>query len=255
MAIFTKINQSRFKDSLICEAEGLELLKQIIDEQDIPHLKIPEVKFVNQQELQITRIESSSASNKQMRQLGRGLALLHNVPQKHFGFEKNNYIGLSVQGNVMSQNWGEFFVQHRLEYQIELIKDQVIKNNFAVALGRFRGKLIDFLNVNSDQPSLVHGDLWSGNVLFDKSDVWLIDPAAYYADREVDVAMTEMFGGFSQDFYQTYNETRPLSPVYQQKKIIYNLYHYLNHYNLLGSGYLSACRQGFNLIDSLFLKN
>ncbi len=151
----------------------------------------------------------------------------------------------------MCENWGEFFVNHRLFFQVDLIKEQTINKKFKLGLEKSKSRLIDYLNQNCQQPSLVHGDLWSGNVLFDKTAVWLIDPAVYYADREVDVAMTEMFGGFSQNFYRAYNETYPLSPDYQQKKVIYNLYHYLNHYNLFGSGYLSACKRGFNLIESL----
>ncbi len=251
MAIFTKHNHSSFKDSLIKEAQGLELLSKEIEDNNIPYLKIPEVNFVDQQELRITRINVGPASINQMQQLGQGLASLHKIPQQHFGFKRDNYIGLSKQKNESSENWGEFFVEYRLAYQVNLITDQVIKNRFEQSLKNSQHKLIDFLNLNSNPPSLVHGDLWSGNVLFDKSNVWLIDPAVYYADREVDVAMTEMFGGFSQDFYQAYNEIQPLNPGYQQKKIIYNLYHYLNHYNLFGSSYLSACERGFDQINSL----
>jgi len=109
--------------------------------------------------------------------------------------------------------------------------------------------LINFLNDHCEHASMVHGDLWSGNVLFDRDSVWLIDPAIYYGDREVDLAMTEMFGGFTHEFYQFYNNTYPISNTYQQKKIIYNLYHYLNHFNLFGDRYLPACEQGFKTIE------
>jgi fructosamine-3-kinase len=98
----------------------------------------------------------------------------------------------------------------------------------------------------------LHGDLWSGNVLFDSNQCWLIDPAVYYGDSEVDLAMTEMFGGFSNAFYHAYFQIRSRSSTYANKRTIYNLYHYLNHYNLFGDSYLSRCREGFWSIENLF---
>ncbi len=94
MTLYTKHNHSQFKDGLIREAQGLEILRKVINKNNIPHLKIPKVNFVGEQELQITRIDASSATNQQMQQLGQGLALLHEIPQQSFGFEQDNYIGL-----------------------------------------------------------------------------------------------------------------------------------------------------------------
>ena len=87
--------------------------------------------------------------------------------------------------------------------------------------------------------------------MYDSDHVWLIDPAVYYGDREVDLAMTEMFGGFTASFYRAYDAVLPRSQDYPHKKVIYNLYHYLNHYNLFGSGYLKACYQGFDYIKKV----
>jgi fructosamine-3-kinase len=186
-----------------------------------------------------------------MAQLGRGLAWLHQVEQRQYGFGADNYIGLSPQRNVWADSWGVFFVEYRLGYQVGRVKNAGIHAHFQNILTQHQTKLTDFLNTHCPHPSLVHGDLWSGNVLFDAKHVWLIDPAVYHADREGDLAMTEMFGGFHPAFYQAYDETYPLSPTYPQKKIIYNLYHYLNHYNLFGDSYLTGCQHGFEAIETL----
>ncbi|MEZ5473364.1 MAG: fructosamine kinase family protein [Marinicella sp.] len=108
---------------------------------------------------------------------------------------------------------------------------------------------IAWLNQHCSRFSLLHGDLWSGNVLFDAQNVWLIDPAVYFGDSETDIAMTEMFGGFPEAFYAAYQSVKPLSSAYPKKRILYNLYHYLNHYNLFGSAYLPACERGFQKLD------
>ena len=146
---------------------------------------------------------------------------------------------------------GAFFVEHRLDFQVGLIKINSIKEEFQEILLNKRNKLVEFLNLTCEHPSLVHGDLWSGNVIFDEKDVWLIDPSSYYAHREVDIAMTEVFLGFSQEFYDAYNEEYALSENYETNKIIYNLYHYLNHYNLYGNTYLAECKKAFDFIKKL----
>jgi len=132
-----------------------------------------------------------------------------------------------------------------------LIKQSSLKKHFKQELTQYQQTLIDFLNANCEQASLVHGDLWSGNVLFDHHAVWLIDPAIYFGDREVDLAMTEMFGGFTDNFYRAYDKIYPRTAVYDQKKVLYNLYHYLNHYNLFGGAYLPACQAAFNRFKTI----
>ena len=134
-----------------------------------------------------------------------------------------------------------------------MIRDDSLRHHFQKILDSCKSDLVECLNAHCQHYSLLHGDLWAGNVLYDSKDVWVIDPAVYFGDSEADLAMTEMFGGFSSTFYQAYQSVRPLTSVYETKKIIYNLYHYLNHYNLFGSGYLSACEQGFRVIGSLKL--
>lgn len=251
MTIFCKHNSSRYADSLLKEAQGLQLLSDTLQQTQNTLLSVPRVHSVNEIELQIDQIDNQAASHNQMAQLGAGLAQLHAVKQAYYGYENDNYIGLNPQKNRCMEDWGEFFFEDRLSYQVSLIQSAAIQHEFSTALADKQAVLINFLNQHCDFPSLLHGDLWSGNVLFDKKQVWLIDPAVYYGDREVDIAMTEMFGGFSRDFYSAYEDSLPLSSQYPLKKIIYNLYHYLNHYNLFGGGYLSACETGFSKIKNL----
>lgn len=243
MQRFIKYNQSQFSDSLICEATGLELLRETLVKTGNDFIKIPQVFEVNQKQLVLERIDTVSVSSEQWFKFGQTLAKLHQVSKKDYGFDSDNYIGLNPQKNSLSQNWGDFFFEYRLMYQVSLIQDKTIKKEFAEKLNHKKSALIKLLNQSCEQASLIHGDLWSGNVLFDKNNAWLIDPAVYYGDREADIAMTEMFGGFSSEFYKGYDSVFPRSSEYQNKKTIYNLYHYLNHYNLFGDGYLAKTKQ------------
>lgn len=249
MLKFTKYNHSPYPDALLKEAEGLEYLRKLAA--DNPYIKTPHIYQVDENQLEITHIRTQPASQQQMANLGKGLAFIHHQKQSSYGFKHGNYIGLNPQPNILSSDWGQFFVEYRLGFQISLIKNNQVKEHFAQILSEYQQSLIHFLNGSTAYASLIHGDLWAGNVLFDAQDIWLIDPAAYFGDREADIAMTEMFGGFSEDFYRAYNQNLPLSPQYPQKKMIYNLYHYLNHYNLFGLSYLSACQQGFSFLQSL----
>lgn len=247
---FIKTNNSRYKEQLIKEAEGLELLRERIESNDI-NLRVPRVLKVDDKRLELEAIDSSSPSDKQVMQLGKELAKLHSIKCERYGFDSNNFIGLNPQTNGYSTNWGTFFYEKRLNYQVNMIASTQVREYFQTSLSEQKVVLINWLNQHCEYPSLVHGDLWSGNVMFDKQDVWLIDPAVHYADREVDLAMTEMFGGFNHHFYDAYDEALPRTSEYDRKKIIYNLYHYLNHYNLFGEGYLSACQRGMDFIKTL----
>ena len=201
------------------------------------------------------KINQSFPTKLQQELFAVGLAKLHSIKQKEYGFYSDNYIGLNIQKNILSENWGEFFYNYRLLYQINLIKDLEIKEHFLTTFENLKNGLIDFLNDNTSYASLVHGDLWSGNVLYSNTDIYLIDPALYYGDSEVDIAMTEMFGGFKNEFYLSYKKEKPFTKNYEDKKIIYNLYHFLNHYNIFGSSYLSSCLSYLDFIKSSNLKN
>ncbi len=239
-------------DSLLVEAKGLALLRDTLIQADINEICIPEVFSVDESQLKLEIIECSRSTPELMARLGIGLAKLHKIYHVDYGLPYDNFIGLNRQKNTVSRDWGRFFVDHRLRFQVSLISNQTIRARFLSVLDAMEDNLVMYLNEHTEYASLVHGDLWSGNALFDKGSCWLIDPAVYYADREVDLAMTEMFGGFTDAFYQAYDAHLPRSPAYPLKRTIYNLYHYLNHYNLFGSGYLQACEQGFDRLMNVF---
>jgi fructosamine-3-kinase len=179
---------------------------------------------------------------------GRQLAQMHQKIGGGFGWYMDNTIGSTHQPNNLETDWIEFWRERRLGFQLKL----------ATQLG-YGGKLRDSgerlmellpqLITHQPQPSLLHGDLWGGNISFDNSGTPIIfDPAVYYGDREADIAMTELFGGFGSGFYSAYNEVWPLDPGYASRKTLYNLYHILNHLNIFGGGYAS---QAQGMIDRL----
>ncbi len=173
-------------------------------------------------------------------QLGRKLAAMHSHKSDYFGWQQNNTIGSTPQINTWTTDWAEFYAQHRLSYQFQLATARG---------GKFpqQQKLlaaIPQILTHQPQPSLVHGDLWGGNVgcTLDGEPV-IFDPAVYFGDREVDIAMTQLFGGFPDAFYRGYNEVFPLDAGYEKRKTLYNLYHILNHFNLFGGSYESQANR------------
>ncbi|KAF7600291.1 MAG: hypothetical protein CGU29_02820 [Candidatus Dactylopiibacterium carminicum] len=175
---------------------------------------------------------------------GEALAAMHRQEGAHFGWTRDNFIGATPQANPAYEAWPRFFVEQRLRPQLALAArrgfggelqrhgEQLCKNTAALFLGE------------QPRPSLLHGDLWGGNiaVLADGTPV-LYDPACYFGDREADLAMTELFGGFPLAFYAAYRAAWPLAPGFETRKPLYNLYHVLNHLNLFGQGYLSQAER------------
>ena len=185
-------------------------------------------------------IELRSADRSAEQQLGRQLARMHRIEQSHFGWSMDNVIGATPQLNRVTSDWVDFWRSCRLGFQLELAEE----NGYSGRLQKDGARLCDlldgFFTDYHPQPSLLHGDLWSGNHAMSTTGSPLIfDPACYYGDREADMAMTELFGGFGSLFYQAYQATWPLDAGYQSRKQLYNLYHILNHLNLFGSGYLA----------------
>jgi fructosamine-3-kinase len=174
--------------------------------------------------------------------LGHGLAALHRVSGAQFGWSRDNTIGATAQINTAGIDWCEFWRERRLRPQFE----RAYRNGHLRP--RDEGEALldrvpELLAGHRPSPSLLHGDLWGGNVagLTDGTPV-VFDPAVYYGDREADVAMSELFGGFAPAFYAAYDEAWPLDAGYAQRKHLYNLYHLLNHLNLFGGGYLAGVR-------------
>ncbi len=170
--------------------------------------------------------------------LGTQLAQLHRVPQSRFGWAHDNWIGSTPQPNGWQNDWIAFWRERRLGFQLQL----AAQNGHGGALQRDGEALLagldGFFDGYAPAPSLLHGDLWGGNhgFLADGSPV-LFDPATYVGDRECDLAMSELFGGFAPDFYAAYRTAWPLDAGYAVRKSLYNLYHVLNHANLFGGGY------------------
>ncbi|MBU1190566.1 MAG: fructosamine kinase family protein [Gammaproteobacteria bacterium] len=176
--------------------------------------------------------------------LGRQLAAMHRVSRKDFGWDRDNTIGSTPQINTSHNDWVAFWRERRLRFQFDLARDNGCSGN----LSRHGEELLDgldsFFSDYRPQPALLHGDLWSGNhgYLRDGAPV-IFDPAVYYGDREADIAMTELFGGFSADFYAGYREAWPLDAGYGVRKHLYNLYHVLNHFNMFGGSYQGQAQQ------------
>ena len=180
-------------------------------------------------------------------EMGRNLAAMHKATSsKGFGWDRNNTIGSTPQINHWTSNWAEFWAEHRIGYQLRLAKRR--GGNFSQG-ERLIAEIPKLLADYQPKPSLVHGDLWSGNAAITGSgEPVILDPATYYGDREVDIAMTELFGGFPAAFYRGYNEIWPLDRGYERRKKLYNLYHILNHYNLFGGGYGSQASRAIEQI-------
>ena len=173
-------------------------------------------------------------------QMGQALATLHQNTSDYFGFEFGNKIGKTPQINGVGQNidnWADFYWEYRLLYQITLAhQNTLLSPTDYQQLLQVKNTLPNLLD-NTIKPSLLHGDLWSGNALSGRYHPYFIDTASYYGHREVDFALTFMFGGFGDDFYQSYNKTYPLDSGFAERKPLYMLYHYLNHLNIFGGGY------------------
>ncbi len=172
-------------------------------------------------------------------QLGRELAELHLIRQERYGLDHDNYIGRMPQPNTPSDSWLDFYRDQRLGAQRELArKHGRLPAQREKRLNQLMDSLDQWIDESLCQPSILHGDLWGGNWMVDSAgQPYLIDPAVYIGDREADLAMTALFGGFPQSFYDAYHEVFPLAPGYAERQPLYKLYHLLNHLNLFGEGY------------------
>lgn len=180
--------------------------------------------------------------------LAKDLAKMHKsdcscfVQNGNFGFLQNNFIGFTEQINTPTKNWVDFFRDYRLKPQFEKAKGYFSKTELN-EIDNFLANLEKIL-IEPEKPSLLHGDLWNGNIMCgEKSQAILIDPACYVGHFEADIAMTELFGGFVPSFYETYKKENPLKDGYAKRRDVYNLYHILNHLNMFGTAYLSPVKK------------
>lgn len=216
------------------EANGLrELAKPNV-------INVPEIIALDDDFLLMEFIETGKKKSNFFELFGQQFAKLHKSTSKNFGFYENNFIGSNPQINLPElKNWTEFFWTNRLLYQFKLAEQNGYTNSeFRASFNKLEKLLPSILSGTKEKPSLLHGDLWSGNFMVDlRGNPVLIDPAVYYGHREADLAMTKMFGGFTPAFYSAYNEAYPLPNNWEYRIDLYKLYHVLNHLNLFGSSY------------------
>jgi fructosamine-3-kinase len=234
-SFFVKVNDASRLDMFEAEREGLEAIGATAT------LRVPRPvcaglaggrSFLVLEHIELGRSRAGSAA-----EAGRGLAAMHRHTARAFGWDRDNTIGATPQPNPWTTSWLEFWREHRLGFQLSLAAGgggggrlQRLGERLLVALPA--------LLTRAPAPSLLHGDLWGGNIGYAQGgEPVVFDPAVYYGDREADLAMTELFGGFAGDFYAAYREAWPLDPGYSVRRVLYNLYHVLNHLNLFGGGY------------------
>lgn len=242
---FVKLNAARHLPMFVAEAQGLAAIAQTRT------IRVPQaVAFgtsAGKCYLVLEHLELHAHGNARL--LGAQLAALHRCTTDRYGFAHDNFIGTTPQPNAWMDDWVEFLRERRLGFQLQLAEE----NGYGGRLQQLGAQLLErlpaFFAGYKPRPALLHGDLWGGNhaCLADGTPV-LFDPAACYGDREADLAMTELFGGYPADFYAAYRAAWPLDEGYATRRELYNLYHILNHANLFGGGY---ARQAESMMQRL----
>jgi fructosamine-3-kinase len=235
---FIKTNEKFHLANFEAEAEGLNHLSQA------ELFRIPQVICTgivsNHSFLVLEHITMTQGDDQDWFCFGQTLAKLHqSQTQQMYGWQEDNFIGLTPQPNLWQKKWSQFFAEQRIGFMLQLLceKGQINSNIEQVV-----DTIVSLLAGHSPQSSMLHGDLWQGNAGFHNTQPVLYDPAFYFGDRETDIAMSELFGRFPQAFYQGYSETWPLDTDYQYRKPIYQLYHVLNHALLFGGHYIDSVK-------------
>jgi len=230
---FLKQDPGKSTDVFQREAEGLEALR--VSGGPV----IPDVYLIGEEYLLLSDLQPAPRIKDFWRIYGQQLAVVHLQHNPRFGFESDNYIGSNPQENSWMENGWVFFRDLRLRNQIKWANDRSLLETKDIH--KLENLLVQLPELIPEQPaSLIHGDLWSGNLIADNSGKpALIDPAVYYGWAEADLAMTDLFGHYPEDFFKAYTEVNLLEKGYRSRFPLYNLYHLLNHLNLFGRGYLS----------------
>lgn len=244
-SFFVKLNDAKRQAMFPAESAGLDTMART----DTVRVPIPIVHGTTADKAYLVLEQLELRGSGDASQLGEQLAAMHRCTAEQFGFWIDNTIGTTPQSNAWSDGWIAFWREHRLGAQLRL----AAKNGYGSRLQELGEelsiKLEEFFSHYQPQPSLLHGDLWGGNHAFlgDGTPV-IFDPATYYGDREADIAMTELFGGYGKNFQAAYRAAWPLDEGYATRSTLYNLYHILNHANLFGGGY---ARQAEHMMQQL----
>ncbi|MCB1773659.1 MAG: fructosamine kinase family protein [Gammaproteobacteria bacterium] len=232
---FVKTNRAALLDMFEAEAAGLEALA------DSHTLRVPRPVCTGTCEglsfIVMEYLAPGRGSHRGWQLAGERLAAMHRVSSTHFGWSRDNTIGATPQTNTPNGDWIAFWREQRLGFQLELAARKGYGGRLQVLGSRLQERCPALLE-HAPTASLLHGDLWGGNLGFtDDGQPMIYDPAVYFGDREADIAMTELFGGFDSAFYAAYRASWPLDAGYPVRKQLYNLYHVLNHLNLFGGSY------------------
>lgn len=233
---FLKLHGAAHHAMFEAEADGLAALARC------PGVRIPRVVATGichrSAYLLLEHIELRPLARDASRRAGRALADLHRVTGPRFGWTRDNFIGSTPQPNAEDDDWPHFFAHRRLAPQLDLARRQGVTGRVIADGERLLEKLPALFAGDAPVPSLLHGDLWSGNAALDETGtLTLFDPAVHYGDRESDLAMMHLFGGFPADLLAAYDEAWPLADGFAPRRTLYQLYHVLNHLNLFGAGY------------------
>ena len=244
--LFIKTGPPSAAEMFAAEADGLAELARS------GTVRVPQLIATGQSEalvfLALEWLQLEAADSKVEQQFGEQLAELHRTTKDRFGWNRDNTIGLTAQQNTWNEDWVDFYREHRLAFQLRLAADNGFRGDLQDRGARLLKRLPIFFERSDTVASLLHGDLWGGNWGCSEGRPVIFDPAVYYGDRETDIAMTRLFGGFGAAFYDAYEATWPLPYGHDERLHLYQLYHVLNHLNLFGSAYLS---RAIGLMDKL----
>ena len=240
---FAKVNEADRAPMFASEADGLDALHKadaIAVPRVVTHGEDGEKSWLVLQWLELGSLDEHSAAN-----LGVALAVQHRKPHERFGWERDNFIGATPQQNGWSDDWLAFWREKRLMAQLKIAAQNRLPSKMIDRGERLAADCEAFFRTHKPEKSLLHGDLWNGNAAaIDGTTPAVFDPAVYVGDREADVAMTELFGGFPTDFLAAYRAAWALDDGYKVRRDFYNLYHVLNHANLFAGGYVRQAEQG-----------
>ncbi len=242
--LFVKTGPASSLDMFEAEAAGLEELAAAAV------IRVPRVHDVGLRDggafIAIEKLTFAPVRREDERKLGEQIAAMHRVTRDQFGWYRDNTCGPTPQINTLHDDWATFFSECRIGFQLDL----AARNGYDLGVKgqTLLQRIPQLLEGHRPDASLLHGDLWGGNWANTDQGPAIFDPAVYYGDRETDLAMSRLFGGFGRGFYTAYEETWPLPPGHERRNDLYQLYHVLNHLNLFGSGYL---RQSIGLMDRL----